>query len=170
MLTSRWTDRAALTACYRHSDQIGWIARISHLCDHVGFDVLYSCDPPGARGPAPDRAGAVIVSCVMIPDQHHVADVRALVQVRSDLLQREPGCMWMEASTHADRRDYFQYCSGWESRDAWDRAAEKLALPYDRDDLSHLLRAASFDLLDPVIEIAPDTGAVPATASGHAAS
>jgi len=149
LVTSRWPDRSALTACYRHTDQIGWIARISHLCDHVGFDVLYSCDPPGARAPAPDRAGAVIVSCVLISDLHHVADVRALVQVRADLLQQQPGCVWMEASAR-----------GWESREAWDRAAAKLSLPYDRDDLSHLLRGASFDVLDPVVEIGPDTAAL----------
>ncbi len=157
LVTSRWPDRSALTACYRHTDRIGWIGRISELCDHVGFDVLYSCDPPGARAPAPDRPGAVIVSCVMIPDRHHVADVRALLGVRADLLQQEPGCVWMEASAHADRSDFFQYCSGWDSRDDRDRAAGKLSLPYDRDDLSHVLRGASFDVLDPVAEMGPDT-------------
>lgn len=153
---SRWSDRLTLTECFvKHRDS-GLTGRIAAECATYSLDVLVPDDPPGALPPSPDRMGAVIASRLSVPRPAHVAEARALMRARADVARSAKGCLWVQASVHADRDDYLFLCTGWESRDALAAALEEYPLPQDWHDPGRMARLATLDLLEPILEIVPD--------------
>ncbi len=152
----RWKGRQNLTGSYVTRQGKGLMKTLTGHCDSVAFDVLVPCDPTGAQGPAPDRIGKFMVTRVAILKPQHVTAARHVMEARTRLVQSASGCLWVMGNTHADRGDFLFYASGWESRLAWETACQELDLPKAWADVVGLSTAVSLDLLEPILDLAPD--------------
>lgn len=167
IIFSRWEDRVTLMECFhRHSDT-GLVKRISDQCEHYSLDVLAADDPEGALAPAPGRGGGVIASRLAMPLPEYRAEAKTLMEKRSAVALAAPGCVWVQGNVHADRDDYLYLATGWESRAALEATLEEYPLPAEWSDVGTRTRAASLDMLEPLLEIAPDRLSAPADAQAH---